>query len=368
VLVELFNEKNEDGLIELVEHLMSESVSTIISRPMLKEFALKVSELDNIDVHKRIALRALEIIQPRVVGFEEQVHIIRDKLAERYIEESDFLEAAKTLRGIPIDSSQRVLSDEEKATLYVKIAQLYLEEDEWVEAEQYINKASLINIKDKQLALKYKSSFTRVLDFKEKFLEAALQYYQLSQLVPEKERDEVLEAGVICGILAQAGPQRSRILATLYKDERTSNLQVFPILEKMFMERIIKTEEKNKFNEILSPHQKKKIGERTLLDRAIIEHNLLAASKVYNNIRFEDLGNLLNISPDQAERIAAVMITEDRLRGEIDQIKGLIHFKSQNSNELQLWDSHIETLCSSVNVIIDIVADRYPQFSKSFQY
>jgi COP9 signalosome complex subunit 4 len=347
---------------------MLEDVSTIISRPTLKEFALQVSILEDDDLHKRIALRALEIIQPRVVGFEEQVHIIRDKLSNLYIKDHDFLEAAKVLRGIPIDSSQRVLSDEEKATLYVKIAQLYLEEDERVEAEQFINKASLINIRDKMLSLKYKSSFARILDFKKKFLEASLQYYQLSHLVPEKEREEVLEAGVICAILAQAGPQRSRILSTLYKDERTSRLQVYGILEKMFMERIIKNEEKEKFNEILSPHQKEKIGDRSLLDRAIIEHNLLASSKVYNNIRFEDLGNLLNISPDQAERVAAIMITEDRLQGSIDQIKGLIHFRSQNSSDLQLWDGHIETLCSSVNAIIDIVSERYQQFSKSFQY
>jgi len=349
---------------------MSEDVSTIISRPLLKEFALQVSALEKDELHKNVALRALEIIQPRVVGFEEQVHIIRDHLSNVYIKERNYLEGAKILRGIPIDSSQRVLSDEEKATLYVKISQLYLEEDEWVEAEQFINKASLINIRDKITNLKYRSCFARILDFKKKFLEASIQYYQLSHVVPEKERDDVLEAGVICAILAHAGPQRSRILATLYKDDRTSKLQVFPILEKMFMERIIKTEEKDKFNEVLSPHQKEKVGggERTLLERAIMEHNLLAASKVYNNIRFEDLGNLLNISPDQAERVAAIMITEDRLQGSIDQIKGLIHFKSQNSSDLQLWDGHIESLCSSVNAIIDIISDRYQPFSKSFQY
>jgi len=101
-----------------------------------------------------------------------------------------------------------------------------------------------------------------------------------------------------------------------------------------------------------------------LLERAVIEHNLLASSKVYNNIRFEDLGNLLGIAPEQAERVAATMITEDRLQGSIDQIQRLIHFKSQNSNQLLLWDSHIESACSSVNAIIDLITDRYSQFAK----
>jgi len=31
------------------------------------------------------------------------------------------------------------------------------------------------------------------------------------------------------------------------------------------------------------------------LDRAVIEHNLLSASKLYNNITFEELGALLEI-------------------------------------------------------------------------
>ena len=34
----------------------------------------------------------------------------------------------------------------------------------------------------------------------------------------------------------------------------------------------------------------------TILERAVIEHNLLAASKLYNNISFEELGALLEIS------------------------------------------------------------------------
>jgi len=217
------------------------------------------------------------------------------------------------------------------------------------------------------LNLRYKSSFVRILDFRKKFLEAGLQYYQLAQSIFEVDRDEVLEAGVICAILAQAGPRRSRLLATYYKDERTSKLEIFPILEKMFMDRILKKHDVDSFEGHLKKHQKERIDGRTLLERAVIEHNLLAASKVYNNIRFEDLGSLLQIPSEQAERVAATMITEDRLSGSIDQIKKLIHFKKQNYNELLLWDSHIESACSSVNAIIDIISDRYSQFAKNNQ-
>lgn len=48
----------------------------------------------------------------------------------------------------------------------------------------------------------------------------------------------------------------------------------------------------------------------TILEHAVIEHNLLAASKLYNNITLEGLGQLLEIPPEKAERIASRMITE----------------------------------------------------------
>ena len=35
----------------------------------------------------------------------------------------------------------------------------------------------------------------------------------------------------------------------------------------------------------------------TILDRAVVEHNLLSASKLYTNITFDELGALLEISP-----------------------------------------------------------------------
>jgi COP9 signalosome complex subunit 4 len=65
------------------------------------------------------------------------------------------------------------------------------------------------------------------------------------------------------------------------------------------------------------------------LERAVIEHNLLSASKLYNNITFEELGALLEIPPIKAEKIASQMITEGRMNGYIDQIDSIVHFESK---------------------------------------
>jgi COP9 signalosome complex subunit 4 len=79
-------------------------------------------------------------------------------------------------------------------------------------------------------------------DAKRRFLEAALRYYELSQhenqdingqKVDEEELTTALTASITCSILAAAGPQRSRVLATLYKDERCAAIPTFPILEKV---------------------------------------------------------------------------------------------------------------------------------------
>lgn len=61
----------------------------------------------------------------------------------------------------------------------------------------------------------------------------------------------------------------------------------------------------------------------------MIEHNLLSASKLYNNITFEELGALLEIAPAMAEKIASQMITEGRMNGYIDQIDSIVHFESK---------------------------------------
>jgi hypothetical protein len=81
----------------------------------------------------------------------------------------------------------------------------------------------------------------------------------------------------------------------------------------------------------LQPHQKAStIDGSTILDRAVIEHNLLSASKLYNNISFEELGALLEIHPSKAEKIASQMITEGRMNGYIDQIDSIVHFESKS--------------------------------------
>lgn len=351
-----------------LNHMVSDEVPLVVSRQLLQTFAQELGKLEP-DSQKEVAHYALTQIQPRVVSFEEQVVVIREKLAELYESEQQWSRAAQMLSGIDLDSGIRMLDDTNKLSKCVQIARLYLEDDDAVNAEAFINKASFLvtNSNQEVLNLQYRVCYARILDLKRKFLEAALRYYGISQIeqrqigdeeIDENALDQALSAAITCTILAGAGPQRSRVLATLYKDERCSKLKIYPILQKVFLERILRKPEIDAFAEELKPHQKALLPDKsTVLDRAMIEHNLLAASKLYTNISFDELGTLLGIDPRKAEKIASRMICEDRMRGSIDQVEAVIHFEDDTEG-LQQWDQQIAGLCQAVNDILDSLSSK----------
>lgn len=167
----------------------------------------------------------------------------------------------------------------------------------------------------------------------------------------------ISSASVTCAVLAPAGPNRSRLLAALCRDERTAELQTYNILTKMFLGRILRSEEVKEFEGTLKAHQLAKIslsssdrvaladedtndptiskrtGPATVLDRAVMEHNLLASSKIYDNITFRGLGALLDLTPGAAETMARKMIEQGRLKGTIDQVEKLIWFDDTSDED-----------------------------------
>ena len=230
---------------------------------------------------------------------------------------------------------------------------LYLEDEDPVQGEAYINRAAQLQTqtKDENLQIIYKVCQGRVFDYKRKFIEAASRYNELSYKtqIHESERLTALKNATICTILAAAGQPRSRMLATLYKDERCQSSSCFNILEKMYLDRLIKKSELTEFETLLQAHQKAVMSDgMTILEHAVIEHNLLAASKLYNNITLEGLGQLLEIPPEKAERIASRMITEERMCGHIDQIDSVVHFERRQM--LDTWDKQIQSLCLQVSI------------------
>ena len=98
----------------------------------------------------------------------------------------------------------------------------------------------------------------RIFDFKRKFIEAAQKYLELSNFIADpEERSYSLAQAVTCAILANAGPQRARLLASLYKDERVQKVSahLYQLLERVFLERLLEPKAVAAFAQTLKPHQ-----------------------------------------------------------------------------------------------------------------
>lgn len=335
-----------------------ESVGFVVGRQVLTELvkSLSVGTIADHDLRKRIIQDTLNVLQPRTVIYEEQVNALRFQLADLLEAEEEWTEAARVLMGISLDSGSRSLPDDEKFRIYIRIIRLLLEDEDSVQAETYYNRAASLSnsTADRETLLQFKLCQARINDYSRKFLEAAMRYHELSWAadIDEEERKELLSSAVTCAVLAPAGPNRSRVLASLYRDERSSELQTYNILSKMFLDHILRPSEIKSFEQTLKPHQlariaissndrlastvddeessltntSKRTGPSTVLDRAVMEHNLLASSKIYNNITFRGLGALLDLLPGAAETMARKMIEQGRLKGSIDQVDKLIWF------------------------------------------
>lgn len=355
-------------LKDLVDCMLAEeSTFALFARPVLQQVAEKMDQLKNSEL-KELGLHTLDRLKGRVVSFEEEDFVIRELLSEVFQAEGDWSEAAKCLAAINLETGTRCRTPMQKAEKYVKIAELYLEDDDPVAADTFCTRAAMVmhEVADVPLQLRYKVCHARIMDSKRKFLDAASKYCDLSQQtfggqICEEDLMHLLKSAVTCAILAPAGPQRSRILALLCKDERIRSVEHFEILHKMFMERLIRGTEVHKFSESLLPHQKATLPDgQTVLARAVLQHNVLAASRVYKNMRLPDLGLLLEVSGERAEKIAAKMIAEQRLDGYIDQRSGVIHFESGDEN-LQQWDRHIRNVCNQVNCVLGKIKDEQSQ-------
>jgi COP9 signalosome complex subunit 4 len=366
------------NLVLYVESILSDSLSILQSRPLLTSFVTAFQQCKASEAKAEAGQQILELVAPRVASFEEQDLALKKSVADALEEEEDFKGAAKVLQSINLDSTQRNYSADEKAAQWLRIVRCYLEEDQPENAATFINriKSVLPDVTDRSTQLMFSLCQARILDSQRSFLEASSKYYDVSleTIVAEDERLRALSQSIVCAVLAPAGPQRSVTLAKLYKDERTKLVEEYGIMEKIFFNRLLSPEEVKTFAEKLAPHQLARTSDgSTVLDKAVLEHNLLAASRLYRNIYTKQLGRLLGTDADKAEIYAAQMIEQGRLAGYIDQIEGLIVFDGEASGQKKVGhadivlgkeqlrrDENIQALAERVESVASLIQSRYP--------
>lgn len=376
------HEELSEDLIAYVDALMTSSLGIISTRPLLSSLIQSLSSTP-VEVKVNVGSHIADTLQSQTASFDEQNTTIREILATGYEAEEDWSKAAQALQGIQLDSTQRQVPDLVKVQTWIRIVRCYLEDDDTVAAEIALNKiknssgaAEVLNTTP-ELRLHYQLSQARILDSRRDFLSAASEYLKVSfsPSVAEEDRLQALSAAIKTAILAPAGPQRNRMLGKLYKDERSTETGEHGILEKMYLDRLLSPAEINAFAASLAPHQLAKTADgSTVLSKAVTEHNLVAASKLYDNISTIALAEILGLTDskeetaaEKAEDYAAKMIEQGRLRAEIDQIDNVITFDTVQgvalkggSRGLRLWDQGVQGLVEDVEKYAAGINESFP--------
>jgi COP9 signalosome complex subunit 4 len=366
-------------LIAIIDAIFVGSLGIVATRSLSILFVETLKSVQNNDTKTEVGEHALTVFQSQASSFEEQAVHIREIMADVFENDEDFLAAAKVLAGIPLESSQRKVANEDKVRFWIRITRNYLEVDDTTLAEQYLNKVKnlIYTVSDRDLNLHFRLCQARIQDARRDFLAAAQGYHDISfmSVIAEEERLHTLSMAIKCAVLAPAGPSRSRALGRLYKDERSSTLEEYGILEKMFLDRLLTPSEVEKFAEGLAVHQLAKTADgSTVLAKAVVEHNLRGASRLYSNIDFDALGLLLGLDGEKAEETTARMIEQGRLVGRIDQIERIIWFEGGEATgekgsgraagvvgkELRRWDANVQGLAEEVEKVTSELQLRYP--------
>jgi COP9 signalosome complex subunit 4 len=173
---------------------------------------------------------------------------------------------------------------------------------------------------------------------------------------------QMLGRAVTCAILIPSGPQRQRVISSIVNDPRLSSLDSIAefathstILKKMHTHQIIRPTELVQFEASLADHQKAVMGDGlTIMERAIVEHNMIAVSDVYESIYLSELAWILGVAQTKAESIAASMIMDGSIRASIDQVDGLLIF-SCGETSTEMYDRLVNNFCVELNNITNSI-------------
>eukprot|EP01084_Bolivina_argentea_P019562 36353_1 len=348
---------------------------TSTSKPLLIFLCgeLEKVEEDYNDELTLICKYFMDRVRPKYSYFSEALIKIARLLAALYQADEDWTNAGRVMASIDTDDQyyQSAMLILEQCEWRIETAEYFLQNEDNTSATKHIQKCRklmrdipLSNSKRSELDLRYKTCYSRILDSERKFLAASINYLEISQLdtssvaIQPEDLLQSLENAVTCAILAKAGGPRTRVLAMLHRDERTKNLKNYKVLEKMHKNMILPKKVQDDFAKTLSDHHQARLhGGLTVLQKAVYEHNMLAAAKIYKNIKIDELTKLLGVTLTQCEDLARIMIQEGRMQATIDQVDGIIEFDN-DQRVLNKWDVAISESLMQVNDIVDMIENK----------
>lgn len=257
---------------------------------------------------------------------------------------------------------EKVLGDTEKGLIFLEMTQIFLHLEQYQTAEAWANKARSKEIREsmnESMSLTFNTSAAHLDFYQRRFIAATQNYYRLDKI----------ESAMIALVLSSldskvAEPSmakaRIRMIGKLVADGRAASSPLFNVLFLISKERILRSEEKELFRKHVPAiylQSLAELGGLSICEQALIEHNIFAVSRVYTNINFNSLAQILEIPPSRIEKVAQRMIIEERLTGIIDQIKETLYF-GVTAIPIQKWDNQILTSFALLKSTSDAISNQ----------
>lgn len=214
------------------------------------------------------------------------------------------------------------------------------------------------------LDVKWRACRSHIFEVRNKYLAASYNYFEISMIsysgddaIASQEISNALDNGIKCVILAQHSTHRVAVLRRLMNDERVPHSLGFRLIQCFHEQRIISKSMMEDYAKTLSlKDQMKCIGNWTVLQQSVYQHNMRSLANMYSNISFEDAAVLLDLSETEVEDIARGMMLKKQLKGSIDQIDAMLTFDN-NYDGLHSFDSNIEEFLKDLEFTAERIND-----------
>ena len=154
-----------------------------------------------------------------------------------------------------------------------------------------------------------------------------------------------LKRSMIFTVLSNPGPRRSSLLLKIIDEEKSNNLPLFSLVEKMNKRQLINLNDLSTYWKIIEHEKNININDLKTILRM---HNLGEISFLYNTVTFKRLSYLIGADESEILRIVEQMIGSNRLNAKIDQPNKILIY---NDNQLTLKDNNIKSFCDNVQLL-----------------
>ncbi|EPY15504.1 COP9 signalosome complex subunit 4 [Strigomonas culicis] len=192
------------------------------------------------------------------------------------------------------------------------------------------------------------------------FGDASKVYYDI--FCKLKTDTDSLQRSVVCALLCEAGPKRQRQLAVLHMEPAAHKLgPLWAVFLKAYRALILDQHDVAVLSGAAADVPP------AILQRAVVQNNILAVSQIYTNISVPALVKMLGcVTEAQLVEIIVQMASEKHIGARLDQTEGWLYFNVFDSyDELSQWDEKLGDICNTVSYVSELIGRHHPELTGS---